>query len=128
MQKLILIIGVLFTFNLYAAGFLGAHYDISRKSTIYSFVYQEPIKKFYVNGFLEIWWNPQEPMTFPQNIWVYYSKHWITYPLTKTINISSELEISKNFPGYWTRFPTDNYFETGKITFIPKIGLQLKLW
>ena len=105
---------------------LSAHYDVARQSPIASVVYQEPVtKRLYVNGFAEVWWNPEE--AFPANETVVFSKHWVSYQIAGPLSLSAEIEVSRNMAGAFARWPRRMPFQEGTWRVNPKIGVSVNL-
>ena len=105
---------------------LSAHYDVARQSPIASVVYQEPVtKRLFVNGFTEVWWNPEE--AFPANEAVVFSKHWISYEIAGPLSLSAEIEVSRNMAGAFSRWPRRVPFREDTWRVNPKIGVSVNL-
>ena len=107
---------------------LTAHYDVARQTPITSAVYQSPVGPVFVNGFAEVWYNHDQ--AFPAKEWTLFSKHWVSYPLTRRLSASVELEFLLNRPGVAFRWPADMTFQPRDRTLYvtPKIGLSYKVF
>lgn len=103
-----------------------AHYDVARQAPIGSVVYQKPLPgSLFLNGFVEAWYNP--PEAYPPKKAVLFSKHWISYPLTRRLSVSTEVEISRNMAGAWARFPEPVPFEEDRFHVQPKVGISYRI-
>lgn len=115
------------------AQIVSAHYDVVRQAPIVGFNYAQPVfpktfkGKVFAAGFVESWYNPKDTPAFPSDRWTVFSKNWISYSLTSRLSLSTEIEVSRNMAGAWSRWPEVMPFVPDRWHVEPKIGIQLDL-
>jgi hypothetical protein len=109
-------------------GGISAHWDIFKQTPIVTFIYQQPIGDFFLNGFVDFYPTPNVPdLVFPANKSLVFSKHWLAYPITKNLSFSTEIQVMYNVPDAWGRSPRFQ-FRQDKLYVMPKIGVMYRLW
>lgn len=110
--------------------YVTSHYDVRRQQPIMALVHDTPLPgKFFSTGYVEVWRN-SERVGYPGGEWTLFSKHWITYPLTKRLSVSAELSFMLNRPGVAFQWPKEAVFQPGdrSLYFTPKIGLSYQIY
>lgn len=103
---------------------VGAFYDVERRIAILEQTWFVPIGgKWSAFGFNEFYREPQQGYPAESNVW--FGKSWVMRDITPSLKAGIEVEHGYNNAGMWTR---NRPFEPNQARFLPKFGVQWRIW